>query len=169
MLASDGALLTGDAAEALFMLGRWDDALAMVAANRSVIDGVFAMDGAIVAARIALWRGRIDEAVGHVGRALAAADEDTDYEAFICAAEVAAHRGSFDDARRHAATAFEAIVTTDDIHEVARVCATAVGIEADRVEAARLERPSNRGRRRRGPSGRRRADDPNPRHDRTRW
>ena len=77
MLAAGGALLTGYAANALFMLGRWDDALAIVAANRSVTDGVFGMDGAIVAARIALGRGRIDEAVGHAGRAIAVADEDT--------------------------------------------------------------------------------------------
>ena len=121
----------------------------------------------IVAARIALRRGRVDDAVGHAGRAIAAADENSDYEAFICAAEVAAHHGAFADARRHAATAFEAIVTTDDIYSVARVCATAIGIEADRVEVGATRRPSNRGRRRRGPSGCRRADDPNPRDDRT--
>ena len=130
--------ITGNAATALVLLGRWDEALAMVDANRTGIDGVFGLDGAIVAARIALWQGRLDDAVSHAGRAVAAADEDSDFEAFICAAEVAAQRGSFADARRHAATAFEAIVTTEDTYSVASVCATAVGIEADRVEAARL-------------------------------
>ena len=138
MLASDGSLLTEGAAEALFMLGRWDDALAMLAASRSVIDGLFGLDGAVVAARIALYWGRVDDAVGHAGRAVAAADENSDADAFICAAELAAASGSFADARRHASTAFEAVVTTDDIWEIAFVCATAIGIEADRVEAARL-------------------------------
>ena len=138
MLAAGGSLLTGYAAYAMFVLGRWDDALAIVAANHSVTDGVFAMDGTIVAARIALGRGRIDEAVGHAGRAIAVANEDTHFEAFICAAEVAAHQRAFADARRHAAIAFEATVTTDHVRAVAEVCSTAVGIEADRVESARL-------------------------------
>jgi DNA-binding CsgD family transcriptional regulator len=138
MLAADGSLLAEGAAEALFMLGRWDDALAMLAASRSVIDGLFGLDGAIIAARIALYRGRIDDAVGHAGRAVAAADENTDADAFMCAAELAAHRGSFADARRHASTALEAAVAGDDIWEIAFVGAAAVGIEADRVEAAQL-------------------------------
>ncbi len=136
MLRSDGALITGSAADALCRLGRWDEASAMVAANR--IDDVFSMDGALVAARIALWRGRVDDAVGHAGRAVAVAVEGSNSEAFIYAAEVAAHQRSFADARRHAATAFEAIVATDDMYTVASVCATAIGIEADRVEWARL-------------------------------
>jgi DNA-binding CsgD family transcriptional regulator/tetratricopeptide (TPR) repeat protein len=137
-LTSDGALMAGNAATALVLLGRWDEALETVHPNRSAIDGVFGLDAAIVAARIALWRGRIDEAIGQAGRAVAAADEASDFEAFICAAEVEAHRGSFADARRHAATAFEATVNTDDVYSVACICAAAVGIEADRIAAARL-------------------------------
>ena len=143
MLASDGTLLSDNAAEALYFLGRWDDALDMIIANRSAIAGVYGMDGAIVAARIALRRGRVDDAVLHADQALTAARPATDFEAFICAAEVAAHRGSFADARRYAATAVESIVSTDAMHLAARTCATAVAIEADRVEAARLGgRPS---------------------------
>jgi DNA-binding CsgD family transcriptional regulator len=134
MLAADGAKLTGNAAEALSMLGRWDDALAMIA-DHSDVKGVFGQVGMLVAARIALWRGQVDDAVAYAGRALAAAEES---DALMCAAELAAARGSFGEARRHAATAFEAVVTTDDIWEIAWVCAMAVGIEADRVELARL-------------------------------
>ena len=51
-----------------------------------VIDGVYGIDGAIVAAHIALWRGHIDDAAAHAGRILAVADEVRDYEVFICAA-----------------------------------------------------------------------------------
>jgi DNA-binding CsgD family transcriptional regulator len=134
MLASDGANLTGNAAGALALLGRWDDALAMIADHLDVI-GVFGQGGMVVAARIALWQGRLDDADGFVGRALAAAD---DGDALVCAAELAAARGLFADARQHAATAFAAIVTSDDVWEIAWVGATAIGIEADRVEAARL-------------------------------
>ncbi len=137
MLAADGAQLAGIAADALSLLGRWDEALAMIAANRSVTDGVFGLNSALVAAHIALWQGRVDDADGHIGRALAAVRDD-DFAVTLCAAELAAARGSFDDARRHAATAFEAVVTINDIWEIAYLCATAVGIEADRVEAARL-------------------------------
>jgi DNA-binding CsgD family transcriptional regulator len=138
MLAAGGALLTGYAAGALFMLGRWDDALTIVETNRSVTDGVFGMDGDIVAALIALRRGRIDDAIVHAGRAIAVAKDTHDHSGtLICAAQVAAFQGAFADARGHAAAAFEAIVTTDDITSVADVCATAVGIEADRVELAR--------------------------------
>jgi DNA-binding CsgD family transcriptional regulator len=135
MLASVGAHLAGIAAGALFQLGRWDEALATIAANYSVTQGMYGRGGALVAARIALWQGRIDDADEYVGRALAASGPDGYYEATLCAAQLAAARGSFDDARRHAATAFDAVVTTDDI---AYLGAVALGIEADRVEAVRL-------------------------------
>ena len=135
MLASDGVMLTGNAAGALSWLGRWDDALAMLADHRDV-GGVFGSTSAFVAARIALWQGRVDDAAGHIDRARAA--EGDDYHASTCAAEVAAARGSFADARRLVATAFEAVLTTDAVWEIAWVAAAAIGIEADRIEAARL-------------------------------
>ena len=138
MLAADGAQLAGIAADALSLLGRWDEALAIIAANRSIADGVFGLNSAIVAARIALWQGRVDDADGHISRAFATAGDDGDHEVSLCAAELAAARGPFDDARQHAATAFEQVVTLDDIWEIAHLCAVAIGIEADRVEAARL-------------------------------
>ena len=139
MLAADGAQLAGIAADALSLLGRWDEALAMIAANRSVTDGVFGLNSAIVAARIALWQGRVDDADGHIGRAFATAGDDGDHEVSLCAAELAAARGPFDDARQHAATAFEAGRDSSTTSGRSRiVCAVAIGIEADRVEAARL-------------------------------
>ena len=128
--------IAANAAAALFALGRWDEALSMVATSGS--DDVFALDGALIAGRIALWRGQIDDAVGHSRRAGGGEHDVSQPKALIFAAEVAAHQRSFAEARRLAATTFEAIVTTEDAYLVAFVGATAVGIEADRVELARL-------------------------------
>ena len=73
-LGSNGATMAGNAAEALLMLGRWDEALAMAANHRS--DSLDGMDNAMVAALIALWRGHVDDAVDHAARLVAVAGTD---------------------------------------------------------------------------------------------
>ena len=107
------------------MLGRWDDALTMVAANRSVTDGLFGMDNAHCRCsdRSAARPRRRRQSTTLVASSPSPRDTHDNAEASICAAEVAAFQGAFADARRHAATAFEAIVTTDDSHAVAAECA----------------------------------------------
>lgn len=140
MLASDGALLIGNMAEAFCQLGQWDAATALLESSAGDIDGVYGLEGAIVAARIALWRGRAEEAARYAERALAVADPESDSQAYIASAEVAAAEGREADARRLAAIAMDAVLATDDLYLAARTCTTAIGIEADRVETAPLAR-----------------------------
>lgn len=145
MVASDGVLLAYGGAEALYWLGEWDDALALLAAHPMVADRPFGTTGAVLVARIAFWRGQEDVAAMH--RDLASAPSHAGAarapEALSCAAQIAAREGRFDDARRLVAEARTLVEQSDDLFLVAQVATAAVEVEADRVESNRLRGARN--------------------------
>ena len=162
MLAAGGALLTGSAAEALCMLGRWDEALAMVAADRSAGDGFFGMDGAIVAARIALWRGRIEDAIAHAGRARRRRRRGQRLRGVRVRGRA---RRRHRIVRRRPATCGHRLRggPHGGRRRRGRVGVRDGGRDRSRPDGSgTTRRPGSRRRRRSGPSGRRRADDADP-------
>ena len=141
MLASDGVLLGYNRAEALYWLGRWDEAAALVSTDGDADRGrPHGSSGAVIAARIAFCRGESEGAERQRDRALAAAGTSSDLtpQALLCAAQIAGRNGRFDDARRHCAEAWDVLGASEDAFLAAQVCSVTLEIEADRVEAARM-------------------------------
>jgi len=133
MLASDGVLLTYNRAEALYRLGRWDEAIVTLATTTAASGGPHGTTGAVIAARIALGRGRRDEA-----ERFSAQGSTRTAESCACAAQVAALDHRYDDGRALCEQAMELAEASEDPVLMAGVAAVAIGIEADRVEAAAL-------------------------------
>ncbi len=142
-LASDGVLLAYGGAEALCWLGAWDEAAGLLEAHAMASDGPHGTTGAVISARIALWRGDAEVAAHHRDRALTPVNASSDPapEALVCAAQLASREGCFDDARRHCAEAFEIVEKSEDLLLAALTSAVAMEVEADRVEAARALGP----------------------------
>jgi DNA-binding CsgD family transcriptional regulator len=136
MLASDGVLLTYNRADALYRLGRWDEAVIMLAGTGGSPSGPHGTTGAVIAARIALGRGRRDEA-----ERFAAHESTRTAESCACSAQVAALARRYDDARDLSEKAIELAEVSEDPSLVAAIAAIAIAIEADRVEAAALAGP----------------------------
>jgi DNA-binding CsgD family transcriptional regulator len=140
MLASDGLLLAYNGAEALFWLGRWDEALALITAHALVADGPHGTTGAVLVARIAFARGLTDLAAQHRDLAFMATRDGSvrTPQALVCAGQIAASEGRFDEARRNLAEAVVAVEASDDVFLLMQVATTAMEIEADRVDSTRL-------------------------------
>lgn len=136
MLASDGVLLTYNRAGALYRLGRWSEAEAILAGTDWGTSGPHGSTGAVIAARIALGRGQRDEA-----ERVSAHGTTRTAESCACSAQVAALDQRYDDARGLSEKAIELAEASEDPSLVAAVAAIAIGIEADRVEAAALAGP----------------------------
>ena len=96
MLASDGLLLACNGAEAHFWLGEWDEALALITAERLLADRPYGTAGAVVVARVAFGRGLDDMCTRHCDLALAATNAGAQRapEALTCAAQLAARQGA---------------------------------------------------------------------------
>jgi len=136
MLASDGLLLSYNCADALYRLGRWDEADAMLAGIGWSSRGPHGMTGAVIAARIALDRGQRDEAERFSTQA-----STRSAESCACSAQLAALDHRYDDARELSQKAIELAEASQDPSLAATVVAIATAIEADRVEAAALAGP----------------------------
>ena len=139
MLASDGVLLAYNRADALYWLGRWDEAAALVASDGTDVGRPYGSSGAVIAARIAFWRGEWDNAESQRDRALApVGSSSVTPQALLCAAQIAGGHGRFDEARRPCADAWEVLGSSEDLHFAAMVASVALEVEADRIEASRM-------------------------------
>ena len=140
MLASDGVLLSYNRADALYWLGRWDEAAALVASDGTDEGRPYGSSGAVIAARIAFWRGDWDGADRQRDRALAVVDTSGNVtpHALLCAAQIAGRDGRFDEARNRYNEAWEIMRSSEDLYFAAQVVSVALEIEADRIEAARM-------------------------------
>ncbi len=145
MLASDGVLLAYNGAEALYWLGEWDEAIALLTAHSMLADRPYGTSGAVLVARIAFWRGLDEISANHRDLALAVthAGAGRAPEALACAAQIAAREGRFDDARRDLAEALAIVEGSDDLFLAAQISSAAMEVEADRVEATRLRGSRN--------------------------
>lgn len=140
MLASDGVLLAYGGAEALFCLGAWNDAVALLTGLPAGVEGPHGTTGAVISARIAFLRGQSDLAAHHRDRSLTVVPGDAGSapEALLCAALIAGRDGAFDEARRYWLAAFAIVERSEDLLLAAVVCAAAMEVEADRVQAGRV-------------------------------
>ncbi|MDQ1358721.1 MAG: hypothetical protein QOG44_3094 [Acidimicrobiaceae bacterium] len=140
MLGSDGVLLAYNGADALYWLGQWDEAMALVTAYPLLADRPYGTSGAVVVARIAFLRGHDELSAHHRDLALAAthAGAERAPEALACAAQIAAREGRFDDARRNFADALAIVDASDDLFLATQISSAAMEVEADRVESIRL-------------------------------
>jgi ATP/maltotriose-dependent transcriptional regulator MalT len=136
MEASLGSRLACNWAWALVSLGQWEQAaeLLSAAASRSGENGAHA---AGIAARLALWRGRAGDASDYCERALQAPDGHlAGPERLAFAADIACAEGAFARARELAQQALAVLEPSDDLWLTTQVLASAMQVEADRVDAA---------------------------------
>jgi DNA-binding CsgD family transcriptional regulator/tetratricopeptide (TPR) repeat protein len=139
-----GALNRINASEALFALGRWDEAIAQADAVRNRIEFRFAgRRASITRARVATARGEDDLAASLLS--WVKPDGQGQGEPYIGAdwrlvvAERAAWAGRYDEGRAAVATGLELVVGNDAWY-TARLCAVGVRLEADRCISAHARR-----------------------------
>jgi DNA-binding CsgD family transcriptional regulator/tetratricopeptide (TPR) repeat protein len=139
-----GALNRINASEALFALGRWDEAIAQADAVRNRIEFRFAgRRASITRARVATARGEDDLAASLLS--WVEPDGQGQGEPYIGAdwrlvvAERAAWAGRYDEGRAAIAAGLE-LVAGNDAWYTARLCAVGVRLEVDRCMAAHTRR-----------------------------
>ena len=139
-----GALNRINASEAMFALGRWDEAIAQADAVRNRIEFRFASRRAsITRARLATARGEDDLAASLLS--WVEPDGQGQGEPYIGAdwrlvvAERAAWAGHYDEGRAAIAAGLE-LVAGNDAWYTARLCAVGVRLEVDRCVAAHMRR-----------------------------
>jgi DNA-binding CsgD family transcriptional regulator/tetratricopeptide (TPR) repeat protein len=139
-----GALNRINASEALFALGRWDDAITQAEAVRNRIEFRFAgRRASITRARVATARGEDDLATSLLSGVKP--DGQGQGEPYIGAdrwlilAERAAWAGRYDEGRAAIAAGLE-LVAGNDAWYTARLCAVGVRLEVDRCMAAHTRR-----------------------------
>jgi DNA-binding CsgD family transcriptional regulator/tetratricopeptide (TPR) repeat protein len=139
-----GALNRINASEALFALGRWDEAIAQAEAVRNRIEFRFAgRRASITRARVATARGEDDLAASLLS--WVEADGQGQGEPYIGAdwrlvvAERAAWAGRYDEGRAAIAAGLE-LVAGNDAWYTARLCAVGLRLEADRCISAHVRR-----------------------------
>ena len=139
-----GALNRINASEALFALGRWDEAIAQADAVRNRIEFRFAgRRASITRARVATARGEDDLAASLLS--WVEPDGQGQGEPYIGAdwrlvvAERAAWAGRYDEGRAAIAAGLE-LVAGNDAWYTARLCAVGLRLEADRCISAHARR-----------------------------
>jgi hypothetical protein len=139
-----GALNRINAGEALFALGRWDEAIAQAEAVRNRIEFRFAgRRASITRARVATARGEDDLAASLLswvepdGQGQGQPHIGADWRLVV--AESAAWAGRYDEGRAAIAAGLELVAGNDAWH-TARLCAVGVRLEADRCISAHARR-----------------------------
>jgi DNA-binding CsgD family transcriptional regulator/tetratricopeptide (TPR) repeat protein len=139
-----GALNRINASEALFALGRWDEAIAQAEAVRHRIEFRFAgRRASITRARVATARGEDDLAasllswVKPAGQGQGEPYIGADWRLVV--AERAAWAGRYDEGRAAIAAGLE-LVAGNDAWYTARLCAVGLRLEADRCISAHARR-----------------------------
>ena len=139
-----GALNRINASEALFALGRWDEAIAQAEAVRNRIEFRFAgRRASITRARVATARGEDDLAASLLswvepdGQGQGQPHIGADWRLVV--AESAAWAGRYDEGRAAIAAGLE-LVAGHDAWYTARLCAVGLRLEADRCISAHARR-----------------------------
>jgi DNA-binding CsgD family transcriptional regulator len=139
-----GALNRINAGEALFALGRWDEAIAQAEAVRNRIEFRFAgRRASITRARVATARGEDDLAASLLswvepdGQGQGQPHIGADWRLVV--AESAAWAGRYDEGRAAIAAGLELVAGNDAWH-TARLCAVGVRLEVDRCISAHVRR-----------------------------
>jgi len=139
-----GALNRINASEALFALGRWDEAIAQADAVRNRIEFRFAgRRASITRARVATAQGEDDLAASLLswvepdGQGQGEPYIGSDWRLVV--AERAAWAGRYDEGRAAIAAGLE-LVAGNDAWYTARLCAVGVRLEVDRCMAAHMRR-----------------------------
>jgi DNA-binding CsgD family transcriptional regulator/tetratricopeptide (TPR) repeat protein len=139
-----GALNRINASEALFALGRWDEAIAQAEAVRNRIEFRFAgRRASITRARVATARGEDDLAASLLSRVKPDGQGQgqphigADWRLVV--AESAAWAGHYDEGRAAIAAGLE-LVAGNDAWYTARLCAVGVRLEVDRCISAHVRR-----------------------------
>jgi DNA-binding CsgD family transcriptional regulator len=139
-----GALNRINAGEALFALGRWDEAIAQAEAVRNRIEFRFAgRRASITRARVATARGEDDLAASLLswveadGQGQGQPHIGADWRLVV--AESAAWAGRYDEGRAATAAGLE-LVVGNDVWYAARLCAVGLRLEADRCISAHARR-----------------------------
>ena len=138
-----------NASQALFALGRWDEAIAQTDIVRSRIEFRFAGRMAyIIRARMATARGEDDLAASLLSwvEADGQGRGEPDIVAYwwLVVAESAAWAGRYDEGRAAIADGLE-LVTGNDALSTARLCAVGLRLEADRCISAHARRARSEG------------------------
>ncbi len=150
-----GNFLRGNAAETLFLLGRWDesralslDALALAGAwirSTGLTAALAAFEYSVLNLAIVEIESDAGEAAAHLlGQLLIDLETSPDLESsvptLLAAASLARWRGDLDDARRAIASAWDRVAGTEDWALLARVAALGLEVEADAAGSARSRR-----------------------------
>jgi DNA-binding CsgD family transcriptional regulator len=139
-----GALNRNNASEALFALGRWDEAIAQTDTVRNRIEFRFAGRRAcVIRARVATARGEDNLAASLLssvephGQGQGEPDVVADW--WLGVAESAAWAGRYDEGRAAIAAGLE-LVAGSEAWDAARLCAVGLRLEADRCISAHARR-----------------------------
>jgi DNA-binding CsgD family transcriptional regulator len=139
-----GAMNRNNASEALFALGRWDEAIAQADTVRNRIEFRFAGRlASVIRARVATARGEDDLAASLLssvepdGRGQGEPYIGADWRLVV--AESAAWAGRYDEGRA-AITAGLQLMAGSDALSTARLCAAGLRLEADRCISAHVRR-----------------------------
>ena len=137
-----GALNRLNASEALFALGRWDEAVAQADTVRNRIEFRFAgLRARITRARLAAARGEDDLAASLLSSVEPQRQGEPNIVAdrWLVVAESAAWAGRYEQGRAATATGLERLAGTDALC-IARLCAVGLRLEADRCISAHARR-----------------------------
>jgi DNA-binding CsgD family transcriptional regulator/tetratricopeptide (TPR) repeat protein len=137
-----GAMNRLNATEALFALGRWDEAVAQADTVRNRIEFRFAgLRACITRARVAAARGEDDLAASLLSSVEPQRQGEPNIVAdrWLVVAESAAWAGRYDKGRDASAAGLE-LVTGGDAWYTARLCAVGLRLEADRCISAHARR-----------------------------
>ena len=139
-----GAMNRNNASEALFALGRWDEAITQADIVRNRIE--FRAAGrmaCIVRARVATARGENDLAASLLSwmepHGQGQGERYIGADRWLVVAESAAWAGRYDEGRAAIAAGFELVAGTDAWY-TARLCAVGLRLEADRCVSAHARR-----------------------------
>ena len=137
-----GAMNRLNASEALFALGRWDEAVAQADTVRNRIEFRFAgLRACITRARVAAARGEDDLAASLLSSVEPQRQGEPNIVAdrWLVVAESAAWAGRYEQGRAATATGLEVLAGTDALC-IARLCAVGLRLEADRCLSAHARR-----------------------------